>query len=126
MEKWQEISISDIKNVRIGHADDEVNATGTTVLIFENGAACGLDVRGGGPASRESQLLNPTMSNQKIHGIVLSGGSAFGLDSAGGVMKYLEEKGIGQKVGKAIVPIVCASCIFDLNINDKVKPDAGV
>lgn len=126
MEKWQEISISDIKNVRIGHADDEVNATGTTVLIFENGAACGLDVRGGGPASRESQLLNPTMSNQKIHGIVLSGGSAFGLDSAGGVMKYLEEKGIGQKVGKAIVPIVCASCIFDLNINDKVKPDAAM
>lgn len=124
MSEWKEISITEIENVRIGHAQDEENATGTSVILFENGAPCGVDVRGGGPASRENQLLNPTMSNQKIHGIVLSGGSAFGLDSAGGVMQYLAERKIGQKVGKTIVPIVVGSCIFDLNINDLVKPDA--
>lgn len=125
MGQWKEISLHDIKNIRIGHAQDENHATGCTVLISESGAVCGVDVRGGGPASRETELLNPTASNNGIHGLLLSGGSAYGLDAAGGVMKYLEEKKIGLKVGKALVPIVVESCIFDLGcVDSSVRPDA--
>lgn len=125
MAQWKEISITDIKNVRIGHAQDEQNATGCTVILCDKKAPCGLDVRGGGPASRETQLLDPTASNDGVHAVLLSGGSAYGLDAAGGVMKYLEEHGIGLKVGKALVPIVVGSCIFDLNcVNHQVRPDA--
>ena len=124
MMEWKEISITDIKNIQIGHYTDEDNATGCSVIIALKGAVCGVDVRGGGPASRETELLNPLASNNGIHGLLLSGGSAYGLDAAGGVMKYLEEKGIGLKVGKALVPIVVGSCIFDLGcVNDKVRPD---
>lgn len=125
MGEWKEISITDIKNIRIGHAQDETNATGCSVIICEKKAPCGVDVRGGGPASRENQLLNPTASNDGVHAVVLSGGSAYGLDAAGGVMKYLEERKIGLKVGDALVPIVVGSCIFDLScVNSKVRPDA--
>ncbi len=125
MPDWKEISITDIKHVRIGHAQDEANATGCTVLLFDKKAPCGLDVRGGGPASRETQLLDPTASNDGVHAVLLSGGSAYGLDAAGGVMKYLEEHGIGLKVGNALVPIVVGSCIFDLNcVNHLIRPDA--
>lgn len=125
MYDWKEIPITDIKGVRIGHADDETHATGCTVIIPEKKAVCGLDVRGGGPASRESQLLNPLMSNDGVDAVVLSGGSAYGLDAAGGVMKYLEEQGKGVKVGDAIVPIVAASCIFDLGcVDGSIRPDA--
>jgi len=127
MANWKEISITDIKNVHIGHAQDEEHATGCTVLICDKKAMCGVDVRGGGPASRETDLLNPLMSNDGINGLLLSGGSAFGLDAAGGVMKYLEEKGRGVKVGNAIVPIVVGSCIFDLNcVDGSVRPDAAM
>lgn len=123
----KEIPISEIENLKIGHAQDYENATGCTVLLFEEGAPAGLDVRGGGPASRESQLLDPVAANQAIHGLLLSGGSAFGLDAAGGVMKYLEEKNIGFPVGMTVVPIVCASCLFDLElVNHKVRPDANM
>lgn len=123
----KEIPISEIENLKIGHAQDYENATGCTVLLFEEGAPAGLDVRGGGPASRESQLLDPVAANQAIHGLLLSGGSAFGLDAAGGVMKYLEEKNIGFPVGMTVVPIVCASCLFDLElVNHKVRPDADM
>lgn len=123
----KEIPISEIENVKIGHAQDYENATGCTVLLFENGAPAGIDVRGGGPASRETKLLDPVAANQGIHGILLSGGSAFGLDAAGGVMKYLEEKNIGFPVGMTVVPIVCASCLFDLElVNHKVRPDAAM
>jgi len=84
-------------------------------------------VRGGGPASRENQLLNPLMSNDGVHGVLLSGGSAYGLDAAGGMMKYLEEKGRGVKVSSAIVPIVVGSCIFDLGcVDGSVRPDAAM
>ena len=125
MAQWKEISITDIKNVRIGHAQDEEHATGCTVLICDRKAPCGLDVRGGGPASRETQLLDPTASNDGVHAVLLSGGSAYGLDAAGGVMKYLEEHGIGLKVGPSLVPIVVGSCIFDLNcVSNQVRPDA--
>lgn len=127
MNNWKEIPINEIKGVRIGHAQDELHATGCTVILPDKKAVCGLDVRGGGPASRETQLLNPLMSNDGIHGLLLSGGSAFGLDAAGGVMKYLEEKGRGVKVGKAVVPIVVGSCIFDLGcVDGSVRPDAAM
>ena len=124
MAEWKEISITEIKNLRIGHAQDEEHATGCTVLICPKKAPCGLDVRGGGPASRETQLLDPTASNDGVHAVLLSGGSAYGLDAAGGVMQYLEDHGIGLKVGDALVPIVVGSCIFDLNcVSSKVRPD---
>lgn len=127
MYEWKEIPITDIKGVRIGHADDESHATGCTVIIPDKKAVCGLDVRGGGPASRETQLLNPLMSNDGVNAVLLSGGSAYGLDAAGGVMKYLEEKGRGVKVGSSIVPIVVGSCIFDLSCKDgTVRPDANM
>lgn len=122
---WKEIPITDIKGVRIGHADNDAHATGCTVIIPDKKAVCGLDVRGGGPASRETQLLNPLMSNDGVNAVLLSGGSAYGLDAASGVMRYLEKKGRGVKVGKAIVPIVVGSCIFDLNcVDGNVRPDA--
>ena len=125
MYPWKEISLHDIKGVHIGHAQDEAHATGCTVILCDKQGACGVDVRGGGPASRENQLLNPLMSNDGVNGILLSGGSAFGLDAAGGVMKYLEEKGKGVKVGSNIVPIVVGSCIFDLAcVDGSVRPDA--
>ena len=127
MYPWKEISLHDIKGMRIGHAQDEAHATGCTVILCDKQGSCGVDVRGGGPASRENQLLNPLMSNDGVNGILLSGGSAFGLDAAGGVMKYLEEKGKGVKVGSSIVPIVVGSCIFDLAcVDGSVRPDAAM
>lgn len=125
MSEWKEISLQDIKNIRIGHAQDEEHATGCTVIVCEKKAVCGVDVRGGGPASRETELLNPTASNDGIHAVLLSGGSAYGLDAAGGVMTYLEEHKIGLKVGKALVPIVVGSCIFDLGcVDSHIRPNA--
>ena len=127
MSIYKEISLHDIKGIHIGHAQDEAHATGCTVILPEKKAVCGVDVRGGGPASRENQLLNPLMSNDGVNGVLLGGGSAFGLDAAGGVMKYLEEKGRGVKVGAAIVPIVVGSCIFDLAcVDGSVRPDAAM
>ena len=124
MADYPEIPITDIKNIRIGHAQDRAHGTGCTVLLCDKRAPCGLDVRGGGPASRETQLLDPTASNDGVNAVLLSGGSAYGLDAAAGVMKYLEEQGQGIKVGKAIVPIVVGSCIFDLNCCDhRLRPD---
>ncbi len=124
MSKWKEISLHDIKGIKIGHAQDEEHATGCSVIICDKKAICGVDVRGGGPASRENQLLNPLMSNDGVNAVLLSGGSAYGLDAAGGVMKYLEEKGQGVKVGNAVVPIVVGSCIFDLGcVDGSVRPD---
>lgn len=123
MSEWKEIPITSMKGFRIGHAQDEEHATGCTVILPDKKAVCGLDVRGGGPASRETQLLNPLMSNDGINGLLLSGGSAFGLDAAGGVMKYLERKKRGVRVGDAIVPIVVGSCIFDLGcVDGSVRP----
>lgn len=127
MSEWQEISLHDMKGIRIGHAQDEEHATGCSVIICEKKAVCGVDVRGGGPASRETELLRPTASNDGIQGLLLSGGSAYGLEAAGGVMKYLEEHKIGLKVGKSLVPIVVGSCIFDLGcVDDQVRPDAAM
>ena len=120
----KEISIKEISNIKIGQAENREAATGCTVFISEEGMAAGLDVRGGGPASRESQLLNPLMAIQKIHAIVLSGGSAFGLGAANGVMQCLEERNIGHDVRVTKVPLVAQADIFDLAIGDTfVRPD---
>ncbi len=127
MGKLQEIKLKEIGDFKIGHAQDREAATGCTVLFFEQGAAAGLDVRGGGPASRESELLKPLAAADAIHAILLSGGSAFGLDAAGGVMQYLEEHGIGLDMGVTKVPLVCQSGLFDLTVADfNVRPDKAM
>ena len=110
----KEISIFDIGNCKIGQAENSEAGTGMTVIVAPDGAPCGLDIRGGGPASRDSGLMDPLAAAEFIHAVVLGGGSAYGLDAAGGVMKYLAEKGIGFPVGPTLVPLVCQSDIFDL------------
>lgn len=124
----KEISIQDFEGLKIGNAENRQAATGCTVLLFgPDGAPVGLDVRGGGPASRESELLKPLAAAQVIHAILLSGGSAFGLDAAGGVMRYLEERDVGFDVGVTKVPLVCQSCLFDLTVGDVyTRPDASM
>lgn len=118
------ISVNEIKGIRIGQVENIEAATGCTVFLSESGMRAGLDVRGGGPASRDSQLLNPLMAANVVHGIVLAGGSAFGLDAAGGVQSYLEEHDIGFDVGVTKVPLVVQSDIFDLTVGDmKIRPD---
>ncbi len=114
----KEISINEIGPVRIGQTENREAGTGCTVFISETGMAAGLDVRGGGPASRDSQLLNPLMAAQTIHGIVISGGSAFGLGTANGVMEYLEKHDIGFDVGITKVPLVVQADLFDLTVGD--------
>ena len=122
-----EISITDIQPLRIGQAENAEAGTGCTVLINENGMCAGLDVRGGGPASRESQLLNPLMAAQEIHAVVLAGGSAYGLGTANGVMTYLEEQGFGYDTEYALVPLVAQADIYDLSVGDsQVRPDADM
>lgn len=122
-----EIPVTAIENIRIGQVENAEAATGCTVFICPEGMRAGLDIRGGGPAARESQLLNPLMSAQVIHAIVLAGGSAYGLGTANGVMTYLEERGIGFDVGVTKVPLVAQSDIFDLTVGDTfVRPDAGM
>ena len=123
----KEIDIKDIKNIRIGQAENKEAGTGCTVFICEKGMPAGLDVRGGGPASRDTQLLNPLAAAQEIHAVLLAGGSAFGLGAANGVMKYLEEHGIGFDVGVTKVPLVAQSDLFDLTVADTfTRPDAAM
>lgn len=125
--KYKEIPVTDIQNIRIGQAENAAAGTGCTVFICENGMRAGLDVRGGGPASRESELLKPLAAAQYIHAIVLSGGSAFGLGAANGVMEYLEARDIGFDVGVAKVPLVVQSDLFDLTVGEcSVRPDAAM
>ena len=120
----EEISISDIGPVAIGQTENSEAGTGCTVFISKDGMPAGLDVQGGGPASRESELLDPLAAASSIHAIVLSGGSAYGLGAADGVMKYLEEKNIGYDTGVAKVPLVVQSDLFDLSVGDgSVRPD---
>ena len=108
------IGIDEIEGFRIGSAEDAEGGSGCTVVICDKGAVGGVDVRGGGPATRETDLLDPLSLCSEVYGILLSGGSAFGLNAAGGVMKYLEERGIGFDGGIARIPIVPAACLFDL------------
>ena len=122
-----EISIRAIQGLCIGQTEDAQAGTGCTVLICEQGMAAGLDIRGGGPASRDTHLLDPLTAAQSIHAVVLGGGSAFGLGAADGVMAYLEKKDIGFDVGVTKVPLVVQSDIFDLTVGDKsVRPDRAM
>jgi len=120
-------SITDVPGLRVGHAQDEEALTGCTVVLCEAGAVCGVDQRGGAPGTRETDLLHPMHLVQKVHAILLSGGSAFGLDAASGVMRYLEERGVGYDVQVAHVPIVPAAILNDLQIGRAdVRPDANM
>jgi len=115
-----------VTGVKVGHHTLTERPTGCTVILTEAGAVAGVDVRGGAPGTRETDLLDPVNMVQKVHAIVLAGGSAFGLDSASGVMRYLEEKGIGFDAFVAKVPIVPAAILFDLGVggNPKIRPTA--
>jgi L-aminopeptidase/D-esterase-like protein len=118
-------AIVDVPGIKVGHSQDLKAGTGCTVIICEKGATTGVDVRGGAPGTRETDLLNPVNLIDKAHAIYLGGGSAFGLDGASGVMKYLEERGIGFDVVLTKVPIVPGAVLFDLAVGDyKVRPDA--
>ena len=117
-------NILDVKGIKVGQAQDFEGLTGCTVVICEDGATCGVDVRGGGPGTRETDLLDPINMIQKVHAVVLTGGSAFGLESTCGVSKYLEERNIGFDVGVAKVPIVVGAVLFDLGVGDsKCRPN---
>jgi L-aminopeptidase/D-esterase-like protein len=118
-------AITDVHGIKVGHHTDLKAATGCTVVLCENGATAGVEVRGAAPGTRETDLLRPMHLVQQIHAVLLAGGSAFGLDAAGGVMRYLEEKGCGFDAGVAKVPIVPAAILFDLALGEAgVRPDA--
>lgn len=120
----KEIRFCDIEDIKLGHCHDEKGGTGCSVVICEKGATGGVDVRGGSPGTRETDLLNPSEMVDKVNAVMLSGGSAFGLDAASGVMEYLENKNIGFDVTVTKVPIVCQAVLFDLPFGDyKVRPD---
>ncbi len=116
-------AITDVPGIKVGHYTDREAATGCTVILCETGAVAGADVRGSAPGTRETDLLRPMNLVEKVHAILLSGGSAFGLDAAGGVMRYLEERGFGYDTLVAKVPIVPTAIIFDLSVgNSNVRP----
>jgi L-aminopeptidase/D-esterase-like protein len=118
--------ITDVDGIKVGHFTDSRRPTGCTVVLYETGAVAGVDVRGSAPGTRETDLLNPINTVDKVHAIVLSGGSAFGLDTAAGVMRWLEERGYGYQTAAAKVPIVPAAILYDLGSGDpKIRPDAA-
>ncbi len=119
-------AITDVAGIKVGHFTDARRPTGCTVILCEDGATGGVDVRGSAPGTRETDLLDPQNLVQQVHAVVLSGGSAFGLDAATGVVHWLEERNIGYDVGVAKVPIVPAAILFDLTVGDaKIRPDAA-
>jgi L-aminopeptidase/D-esterase-like protein len=115
-----------IRGIKVGQVTLAERPTGCTVVLVERGAVAGVDVRGAAPGTRETDLLNPVNAVERVHAIVIAGGSAFGLDAASGVVRYLEEKGIGFKIGRAIVPIVPAAILIDLEVgaSEKIRPTA--
>ncbi len=117
-------AITDIAGLRVGHFTDSRRPTGCTVLLCEQGVVAGVDVRGAAPGTRETDLLHPLASLQQVHALLLTGGSAFGLAAADGVMRWLEENGHGVQVGPARIPIVPAAVLFDLWLGDaRIRPD---
>ena len=119
-------AITDIAGLAVGHHTDTRRPTGCSVLLCPQGAVAGVDVRGAAPGTRETDLLHPLATLEQVHAILLTGGSAFGLDAAGGVMRWLEEHGHGVPVGPARVPIVPAAVLFDLWVGDaRIRPDAA-
>ncbi len=120
-------TITDVPGLEVGHAQDNEALTGCTVVLCRKGAVGGVDVRGSAPGTRETDLLDPLNLVEKVHAVMLAGGSAYGLDAAGGVMRYLEERRIGFNTGAGLVPIVPAAILFDLGIGrGDVRPDAAM
>ncbi|MGH2606075.1 MAG: P1 family peptidase, partial [Anaerolineales bacterium] len=120
-------SITDVPGIQVGHADDPEALTGCTVVLCPRGAVGGVDQRGGAPGTRETDPLRPMHLVQQVHAVLLSGGSAFGLDAATGVVQYLEERGVGFDVRVARVPIVPAAILFDLALGrSTVRPNAAM
>jgi len=118
-------TLTAISGLQVGHAEHPGRPTGCTVVLCPQGAVAGIDVRGAAPGTRETDALQPGHMVPHVHAIVLSGGSAYGLDAAGGVMRWLEQHGHGLRVGPARVPIVPAAVIFDLGVGDaSLRPDA--
>jgi L-aminopeptidase/D-esterase-like protein len=118
-------AITDVEGIRVGHYTDREGVTGCTVVLCEGGAVGGVDVRGSAPGTRETDLMRPVNLVQEVHAVLLTGGSAYGLDAASGVMRWLEERGVGFEVGVGVVPIVPAAVLFDLTIGaPKARPDA--
>jgi L-aminopeptidase/D-esterase-like protein len=118
------IELNQIEGFEVGHAQNTEAGTGCTVILCQKGAVTGVDVRGGAPGTRETDLLNPVNLVQQVHAVLLTGGSAFGLDAAAGVMAFLEERDIGFDVQVTHVPIVCGAALFDLTLGDhQVRPD---
>ena len=127
MNKQWNNAITDVPGIKVGHATHEEALTGCTVVLCEDGAVGGVDQRGGAPGTRETDSMQPMHLVQTAHAIVLAGGSAFGLEAATGVVRYLEERGIGYDTLVAKVPIVPAAILFDLGIGDpSVRPDADM
>lgn len=118
--------ITDIEGIRVGHDTNLQAGTGCTVVLCDVAAVGGVDVRGGAPATRETDVLNPLCLVDEVHAVVLTGGSAFGLETTHGVMSYLEERNIGYNVGVGYVPIVPGAAIFDLAFGlAHIRPDAA-
>jgi L-aminopeptidase/D-esterase-like protein len=119
-------AITDVAGLAVGHFTETRRPTGCSVVLCPEGAVCGVDVRGGAPGTRETDLLRPENSVDRVHAVLLTGGSAFGLDAASGVMRWLDERGHGLAVGPARVPIVPAAVLFDLWVGDPaIRPDAA-
>jgi L-aminopeptidase/D-esterase-like protein len=120
-------SICDVPGLKVGHFCNRAAKTGCTVILPKNEAVAGVDVRGSAPGTREIELLKPVRLVQKIHAVLLAGGSAFGLDAASGAQKYLEEQGIGFRTDVATIPIVSSAVIYDLGIGDaSIRPNADM
>jgi L-aminopeptidase/D-esterase-like protein len=119
-------AITDVAGIEVGHFTDTRRPTGCTVILARDGAVAGVDVRGAAPGTRETDLLAPTNLIERVHGVLLAGGSAWGLDAASGVMRWLEEQGVGFPVGALRLPIVPAAVLFDLMLGDSgIRPDAA-
>lgn len=117
-------SLTDVAGLKVGHYTDPRRPTGCTVILCEDGAVCGVDVRGGAPGTRETDLLKSENTVERVHAVLLTGGSAFGLAAATGVVEWLEERGHGLQVGPARVPLVPTAVLFDLWVGDqKIRPD---
>jgi L-aminopeptidase/D-esterase-like protein len=119
-------SLTDVAGLLVGHHTDPRRPTGCSVVLCPQGVVCGVDVRGAAPGTRETDLLRPDNLVERVHALLLTGGSAYGLDAAGGVMQWLDERGHGLAVGPARVPIVPAAVLFDLWVGDgRIRPDAA-
>lgn len=123
----ERIQIEDIPGFSFGQAENREAGTGASLILCRTGAVCGVDVRGGSPGTRDTDALNPICNREVVHSVLLTGGSAFGLDAAGGVMTVLEDHGIGRDVGVTVVPNVCAAVLFDLKCGrSDIRPDEAM